>query len=166
MLICVIIWFLLWTAVIIFWNKDFVPKHYLPFIFLQVQLQGQYFRRCWYFSSFCLFAVCQFLMPQWSVKFYINILFLQLSWFKDASTLIAQIMTFSIRDFFSKCDQIRRKIRNWSHLLKKSLMENFIFCAVSIADIEHISYYLLPIMHMINKINSRINQIKLVGDSL
>ena len=75
-------------------------------------------------------------------------------------------MTFSIRDFFSKCDQIRRKMRNWSHLLKKSLMENFIFCAVSIADIEHISYYLLPIMHMINKINSGINQIKLVGDSL
>ena len=27
-------------------------------------------------------------------------------------------------------DQIRRKLRIWSHLLKKSLMENFIFCAV------------------------------------
>ena len=37
---------------------------------------------------------------------------------------------FSIKDFFSKCDQIRRKLRIWSHLLKKSLMENFIFCAV------------------------------------
>ena len=24
----------------------------------------------------------------------------------------------------------RRKLRIWSHLLKKSLMENFIFCAV------------------------------------
>ena len=34
---------------------------------------------------------------------------------------------FSITDFFSKCDQIRRKLRIWSHLLKKSLMENFIF---------------------------------------
>ena len=32
-------------------------------------------------------------------------------------------MKFSIKDFFSKCDQIRR-------ILKKSLMENFIFCAV------------------------------------
>ena len=32
--------------------------------------------------------------------------------------------------FFSKSDQIRRKLRIWSHLLKKSLMENFIFCAV------------------------------------
>ena len=31
--------------------------------------------------------------------------------------------------FFSKCDQIR-KLQIWSHLLKKSLMENFIVCAV------------------------------------
>ena len=42
-------------------------------------------------------------------------------------------MMFSIEDFFSKCDQIRRKLRIWSHLLKKSLMENFIFCAVLLA---------------------------------
>ena len=39
-------------------------------------------------------------------------------------------MKFSINDFFSKYDQIRRKLRIWSHLLKKSLAENFIFCAV------------------------------------
>ena len=39
-------------------------------------------------------------------------------------------MKFSIKDFFSKCEQIRRKLRICSHLLKKSLMENFIFCAV------------------------------------
>ena len=37
-------------------------------------------------------------------------------------------MKFSIKDFFSRCDQIRRKLRIWSHLLKKSLMEKFIFC--------------------------------------
>ena len=41
-----------------------------------------------------------------------------------------QKMKFSIKDFFSKCDQIRRKLRIWSHLLKKSLMENFIFRAL------------------------------------
>ena len=40
-------------------------------------------------------------------------------------------MKFSIKDFFSKCDQIRRKLRIWPHLLKRSLMENFIFCEVS-----------------------------------
>ena len=49
-------------------------------------------------------------------------------------------MKFSIQDFFIKSDQIRGKLRTWSHLLKKSLMtwshllkkslmENFIFCA-------------------------------------
>ena len=40
----------------------------------------------------------------------------------------AQKMKFPIKDCFSKCDQIRRKLRIWSLLLKKSLMENFIFC--------------------------------------
>ena len=32
-----------------------------------------------------------------------------------------------MKDFFSKCDQICSFLRIWSHLLKKSLMENFIF---------------------------------------
>ena len=36
-------------------------------------------------------------------------------------------MKFSIKDFFSKFDQIRSFSRIWSHLLKKLLMENFIF---------------------------------------
>ena len=47
--------------------------------------------------------------------------------------LTAQKMKFSIEDFFNKYDQIRRKLWIWSHLLKKSLMENFIFSAVSVA---------------------------------
>ena len=41
----------------------------------------------------------------------------------------AQKIKFSIKNFSSKCDQIRRFLRNWSHLLEKSLMGNFIFCA-------------------------------------
>ena len=40
-------------------------------------------------------------------------------------------MKFSIKDCFSKCDQIRRNLQIWLHSLKKSLMENFIFCAVT-----------------------------------
>ena len=40
-------------------------------------------------------------------------------------------MKFPIKDFFSKCDQIRSFLQIWSYLLKKSLMENFIFCVVS-----------------------------------
>ena len=38
-------------------------------------------------------------------------------------------MKFSIKDFFSKYDQILTFLWIWSHLLKKSLMKNFIFCA-------------------------------------
>ena len=36
----------------------------------------------------------------------------------------AQKTKFSIKDFFSKCDQICRKMRIWSHLLEKSVIEN------------------------------------------
>ena len=39
-------------------------------------------------------------------------------------------MKFFIKDFISKCDQIRSFLRNYSHLLKKSPMKIFIFCAV------------------------------------
>ena len=42
----------------------------------------------------------------------------------------AQKMKFSIKDFFIKYDQIRRKLQIWSHLLKKSLMETLFFCAL------------------------------------
>ena len=48
----------------------------------------------------------------------------------------AQKTKFSIKDFFSKCDQMRSFLRIWSHLLKKSLMENFIFCAVTEPFVE------------------------------
>ena len=41
----------------------------------------------------------------------------------DLEVCTAQKIKFSIKDFFSKCDQIHS-------FLKKSLLENFIFCAV------------------------------------
>ena len=41
-----------------------------------------------------------------------------------------QQIKFSIKDFFSKCDQIRSFLQIWSCLLKEALIENFIFCAV------------------------------------
>ena len=44
-------------------------------------------------------------------------------------------MKFFIKDFFSKCDQIRNFLRIWSPLLKKSLMENFIFCSVCFSEL-------------------------------
>ena len=58
---------------------------------------------------------------------------LQTSYFEweiENHAYTAQKMKFFIKDFFSKFDQIRSFLRIWSHLVKKSLMENFIFCAV------------------------------------
>ena len=39
-------------------------------------------------------------------------------------------MKFSIKDFFSKYDQIRSFLWIWSNLPEKSLIKNLIFCAV------------------------------------
>ena len=47
-------------------------------------------------------------------------------------------MKFSIKDFFSTCEQIHSFLRIWSHLLKKSLIENFIFCAVKVLFLKPI----------------------------
>ena len=49
---------------------------------------------------------------------------------EEKKRFTAQTMKFSIKGFFSKWGQIRSFARISSHLLKKSLMENFTFCAV------------------------------------
>lgn len=41
--------------------------------------------------------------------------------------LTKQEIKFSIMDFFNKSDQIHSFLRIWSHLLLKTLMENFTF---------------------------------------
>ena len=40
---------------------------------------------------------------------------------QEVISYTAQKMKFSMKDFFSKCDQIRSFLRIWSHLLKKIL---------------------------------------------
>ena len=50
--------------------------------------------------------------------------------FENNHTHTAQKIRFSIKDYFSKCDQIRSFMWICSHLQKKSLTGNFIFCAV------------------------------------
>ena len=59
--------------------------------------------------------------------------------------ITAQKMKFSIKDFFSKCYQICTKQRIWSHLFKKSLMENSIFpCSVCyISNLVVFPFYIL-----------------------
>ena len=59
----------------------------------------------------------------------------------------AQKMNFSIKDFFSKCDQIRRKWDIWSHLLKKSLMEKLHFLCSVIDNRSHNILTLLIYLH-------------------
>ena len=41
-------------------------------------------------------------------------------------------MNFFLKNLFSKCEHIRTKLQIYSHLLIKSLTENFIFCVVNI----------------------------------
>ena len=54
----------------------------------------------------------------------------------------AEKVKFSIKDFLSKCDQIRSFQQICSHLLKKSLIENFIFLAMSSKlKIQRFSHY-------------------------
>ena len=58
-------------------------------------------------------------------------------------------MKFSIKDFCSNCDQIRRNMRIWSHLLKKSLIKSFIFCAFYVKSVLETSssVYFVDIFH-------------------
>ena len=74
----------------------------------------------------------------------------------------------SIKDLFSKCNQIRRKQQIWSHLLKKSLMENLIFCAVFAAwgkwktcsRVSRVSY----MRSRVSRVNMRVSSKKSVQE--
>ena len=60
-------------------------------------------------------------------------------------------MKLSIKDFFSKYEQIPGFLHIWSHLLKKSLMENFIFGSDDNGDIiclELLTHF-SPMLHFI-----------------
>ena len=70
-------------------------------------------------SPFCQSQCVYFNTPNAAIHY--------IKWTGFTSTATAQKRNFSIRDFFSKCDQIRRKLRIWSYLLKKTLTENIIF---------------------------------------
>ena len=81
------------------------------------------------------------------VNFIIFITFLQKTCTRFKIQLHCKKNEVSIKDFFSKCDQICSFLWIWSHILKKSLMENFIFlCSVFflfhvLANLEHFIYF-------------------------
>ena len=58
-------------------------------------------------------------------------------------------MKFPTEDFFSKCDQIRRKLRVCSCLIKNSLMENFIFLCSD--NLLFTNYYKRAIQYLFRK---------------
>ena len=84
-------------------------------------------KRLSYRLNFVKIAVIFFMIGLFFLIFYFN---LRVSIVSARHT--AQKMKFSIKDFFSKCGQIRSFLQICSHLLKKFLMENIIFCAVTI----------------------------------
>ena len=57
----------------------------------------------------------------------------------------AQKTKFSIKGFCSKCDQIRRRLRIWSHLLKKPLMKNYFLCLAKQSTTESSTFITLVI---------------------
>ena len=66
---------------------------------------------------------------------------------------------FSIKNFFSKCDQTCMKLRIWSYFLKKSLMEKFIFCAMlwtTSQNVVHVIQIRSELTHQMERITKRI----------
>ena len=90
------------------------------------------------FTLFLNFPLAEHLISSLS-KWYISIIsMLFLNYFHKlfsvegflfSRNFTAQKMKISIKNFFSKCGHICRKLWIWTHLLDKSLLENFLFCA-------------------------------------
>ena len=60
--------------------------------------------------------------------------------FITKNAITTQKIKFSIKGSFGKCDQIRSFQRIWSHLTRKSLIENLIFCAVKLTNCAVFSF--------------------------
>ena len=59
-------------------------------------------------------------------------------------------MKFSIKHFFSKCEQICTKLQIQSHLLKKALMKNFIFYPVKYELPRLLHRHFTSCLHLFN----------------
>ena len=70
--------------------------------------------------------------------YMLNMLYMLCKHYFSCLFRTAQKMKFSIKDSFSKCDQICSLLRIWSYLLDKSIEENFIFCAVFVCAVSYV----------------------------
>ena len=62
-----------------------------------------------------------------------------------------QKMKLSVKDFFSKCEQIRNFPRICLHLLEKSIVESFIFCTMFFLEnvLKILAFTLYSFAHII-----------------
>ena len=99
------------------------------FIFTNIHFFRPFSKIHFLFSNktFC-FKLVQYFSKQLHILIYLSIIMKFINtpfWHMTYLGFTAQKMKFSTKDFFTECDQIRRFLRIWSHLLEKSLMENF-----------------------------------------
>ena len=92
-----------------------------------------------HYIRMCILQIRQVSITNWVSSVLIQIVP------NDVTT--TQKMKFSIKDFFSTCDQSCSFLLIWSHLLKKSLMGSFIFCAM---------YKLIQLSHWKLRLSSHI----------
>ena len=74
-----------------------------------------------------IISIIMIIFSKWQQIFQCRYLQMKFKHSLFAFSITAQKMKFSIKDFFSKCEQVRSKLRIWSHLLIKSLMETTFF---------------------------------------
>ena len=100
-------------------------KPYLRAEYLKNSLKVLYFKLCLMFDiKFSYIGPCMF--QHLKISFFKRDFSEKIKTLCQGCNYTAQKMKFFIKNLFSKCDQIR-ELRVCSYLLKKSLIENFIF---------------------------------------
>ena len=122
------------TLTLNIWN-EWIKFNVLRLSFI-LQSRAFFVLRSFIRAAFSAFKVCCHYIVVisyriWVLKFSVLVL-LDTSPIRSLryNTFPSRKMKSFIKNFFIKYHQIRSFVRIWLHLLKKSLMENFIFCVV------------------------------------
>ena len=102
-------------------------------LFFYVGIFRENMHTLWRYFQILILYVSQYIFCKFQHKFLEKTLAEVLFWHLHRVLFFTlnKNWKFSIENFFIKCNQIGRFLRIWSYLLKKPLMEIFIFCAVS-----------------------------------